>query len=280
MRKKKLRHFKEEYNLQTGYFTDGLPYARIGRENDILLNIEALSMKHKPPSGFNLTSFIKLSLPYLNKYTIYLVNRKPNLPENYLMDKMAEDYAKLIRREFKRKVDVIGISTGGQIALQLAVDHPDVIRKLIVISAAYRISEKGAKIERKAAEYFKEEKYGKTMATLAEFIFPSGFKKRIAKFFIRLIGKRMIGEVEYPNDFWVEVTADREMNLLDRLHEIEAPSLILSGESDIGYTADDVKKTAEKISKSELILYEGYGHNLFIINRKQLQKDISKFIKI
>lgn len=269
---------KDKQSLETGFFEDGLPYAKMGNGPKILFNIEALSFEHEPPSGFSLNQFKKSYSLFTEDYTVYLVGRRPNLPDDYLMDKMAKDYAEMIRREFKGPVDVVGVSTGGQIAHFLAADHPNTVRKLVIISAAYRLSEKGVEIERKAAEYFQKEKYGKCMATIMEMVFPSGIKGVFFKFIMRLIGKMMIRKVKYPNDFLVEVRADREMNFKDRLPEIKAPTLILSGELDVGYTVDDVRITAEGIPNSELILYKGYGHNLIMSNREQVLNNILEFL--
>lgn len=272
------KKIKKKYNVETGFFEDGLPYARIGNKPNILVNIEALSFKNEPPSGFALKQFIKGSSTFTDEYSVYLISRKQNLPEDYLFDKMADDYAKLIRREFKGPVDVMGVSTGGQIAQFLAADHPDVIRKLVIISAAYRLSEKGVEIEGKSEEYFMQQKYGKAFAAILDFIFNSKFMRSIAKFFTRLIGKKIMGKIEYPNDFLNEIRGDREMNFNDRLSEIKVPTLVMSGELDIGYTADDVRMTAEGIPNAKLILYKGYGHGLIMANRKQLQKDILEFL--
>ena len=272
------KKIKEKYNVETGFFEDGLPYARMGNKPNIIVNIEALSFKHEPPSRFALKQFVKTARAFTDEYTLYLVARRPNLPEDYLFDKMAEDYAKMIRREFKGPVDVMGVSTGGQLAHYLAADHPDVIRKLVIISAAYRLSERGIEIERKSEEFFKQGKYGKAFAAILDFILSSKITRGIAKFFVRLIGKKIIGEIEYPNDFLNEIRADREMNFRDRLGEIKAPTLVLSGELDIGYAADDVRETAEGIPNTELILYKGYGHNLMFSNREQVQEDILKFL--
>lgn len=269
---------QENYNVDIGFFEDGLPYARMGTQPNILVIIEALSFKHEPPSGFMLKQFIKSSSPFLANHTVYLIGRRPNLPENYLMDKMARDYAEAIRREFGKPVDIMGTSTGGQIALFLAADHPDIVRNLVIISAAYRLSERGVEIEQGAAEHFKRGKYGQVMAGLMDMIYPSGFKRGLLKFFIRLMGKMVIGTIEYPNDFLVEIQADREMNFKDRLAEIKARTLVVSGELDIAYSADDVRRTAEGIPNAELILYPGYGHNLAMANRKNLQNDIRKFL--
>ena len=279
MKMSKDKKIKENYNIETGFFEDGLPYARMGDKPNILLNIEALSFKHETPSGFTLKQFIKSAKLFTKSFSVYLVGRKPNLPKSYLFDKMADDYATMIRREFKIPIDVMGVSTGGQLAQYLAADHPDIVRKLVIISAAYRLSEKGVEIERKAAEYFKQNKYGKSLAAILDLLWTSRITRSITKFFTRLFGKYVIGEIEYPNDFLNEIQADREMNFKERLGEIKAPTLVMSGELDIGYSAEDVRLTAQYIPNSELILYERYGHNLIMSNRKQVQKDILEFLK-
>jgi pimeloyl-ACP methyl ester carboxylesterase len=277
--KEKFRKLREKYDLETGFFENGLPYARVGNKDNILINIEALSMKHEPPSGFILKDFIKLVEPFLTDYSAYFVGRKPDLSEDYFMPEMARDYGEMIQNEFQKPVTVMGLSTGGQIALNLAGDYPELIEKLVIISAAYRISKEGAEIEETSANYFKKGKFGKAIASSLDLIYTPGIKRSLMKFFIGITGNLLLGKVTYPNDYIIEVRADREMNFLGRLNEIEAPSLILSGESDICYDADDVRKTAEGIPNSKLILYEGFGHNLVMAHREQIQNDVLKFIK-
>jgi len=51
---------------------------------------------------------------------------------------MADDIAGLIKRLELGKADVMGYSLGGGVALQTAIRHPEVVRKLVVVSAGYR----------------------------------------------------------------------------------------------------------------------------------------------
>lgn len=46
--------YKEKYGIETGFSENGLPYARVGNNSEILFNIEALSFTNEPPSGFML----------------------------------------------------------------------------------------------------------------------------------------------------------------------------------------------------------------------------------
>jgi pimeloyl-ACP methyl ester carboxylesterase len=278
MSKPKNNKHKNKDEVEKGFYEDGLPYVRIGNKPNIIVSIEALSFKHEPASGFMLKQFLKEAKIFTEKYTVYLVGRKQNIPGDYSFDDMATDYGNMIRREFSKPVDIIGVSTGGQIAQYLAANHPDTVRKLVIISAAYRLSEKGIEIERKAAEYFQKGKYGRSLAVIMNMALSPGIKRSIIKFFIRLMGKRMVGKIKYPNDFLAEVKGDREMNFKDRLHEIEASTLIISGEDDIAYTLDDVQITSEGIPNNKLILYPGYGHNLMINKWKHVMKDALEFL--
>jgi pimeloyl-ACP methyl ester carboxylesterase len=53
-------------------------------------------------------------------------------------EQMADDTAGLIRHLELESADVVGFSMGGGVALQLAIRHPSLVRKLVVASAGYR----------------------------------------------------------------------------------------------------------------------------------------------
>jgi pimeloyl-ACP methyl ester carboxylesterase len=51
---------------------------------------------------------------------------------------MADDTAALIRYLKIAKADVMGYSVGGEVAIRTAIQHPEVVRKLVVVSATFR----------------------------------------------------------------------------------------------------------------------------------------------
>jgi len=53
-------------------------------------------------------------------------------------ERMADDTAALVRRLELEPADVVGYSMGGGIALQLALRHPALVRRLVVVSASFR----------------------------------------------------------------------------------------------------------------------------------------------
>jgi pimeloyl-ACP methyl ester carboxylesterase len=52
-------------------------------------------------------------------------------------EQMADDVAALLRHLEIEEADTFGYSTGGGVALQVAIRHPEVVRKLVVASASY-----------------------------------------------------------------------------------------------------------------------------------------------
>lgn len=53
-------------------------------------------------------------------------------------ERMADDIAALIKYLGLERADIMGYSVGGEVALRTAIQHPDRVRKLVVVSAAFR----------------------------------------------------------------------------------------------------------------------------------------------
>ena len=54
------------------------------------------------------------------------------------IEAMADDVAALIKHLGIQKADVMGYSLGGAVALRTAIQHPEVVRKLVLVSAAFK----------------------------------------------------------------------------------------------------------------------------------------------
>src|SRR5258708_33277802 len=50
---------------------------------------------------------------------------------------MGDDMAAILKQLGFKQVDVLGYSMGGMVAFRLAVQHPEVVRKLVLVSAPY-----------------------------------------------------------------------------------------------------------------------------------------------
>jgi pimeloyl-ACP methyl ester carboxylesterase len=55
------------------------------------------------------------------------------------MADLASHYATAIEDRFEGAIPILGFSTGGSIAQQFAVDHPELVRRLVLAGTACRL---------------------------------------------------------------------------------------------------------------------------------------------
>ncbi|HEX3712359.1 MAG TPA: alpha/beta fold hydrolase [Trebonia sp.] len=69
-------------------------------------------------------------------------SRRVDPPPGMTIADLADWHATAFRARFGEPVDLIGASGGGVVALQLALDHPQAARRLVLCVAASRIGER------------------------------------------------------------------------------------------------------------------------------------------
>jgi pimeloyl-ACP methyl ester carboxylesterase len=258
---------------ETGYSKNGLPYFRLGVSPQVLVFFEGLNFENKPPSGLQLRMVAGDAKRFAEEFTVYSVGRKPNLPIGYSTRDMAKDYATMIREELGGPVDVIGLSTGGTIAQYFALDYPDLVRHLVLASTGYRLSENGKKLQLDVGEMARQGKWKKAFPAMLDGLYPhGGLKKRFFKLMMWFMAKAPSN----PSDVLVTIEAEDKHNFKQLLPSINVPTLVIGGDEDFFYP---IRETAEGIPNAELIFYKGFGHNAWLDNRQQFQKDIKEFLK-
>jgi len=259
--------------VKTGYFKNGLPYICIGDSPRNLVIFGGLDFDHKPPSGLWLPMFTGGYKRLAEGFTVYVVSRKPGLPAGYSMQDMSNDYATMIRDELGGPVDVMGLSTGGPMAQHFAVDHPDLVRRLVLALTGYRLTERGAELQRRMGDLARQRKWRAAYSTIVGGMYPRGIKKYLVKLFMWLFGA--IGAPADPADGLVEIEAEDKHDFKERLAEIKVPTLVIGGEEDYFYP---IRETAMGIPNAKLILYEGLGHNVMFDRNRQFSEDVLAFL--
>jgi len=64
--------------------------------------------------------------------------RTADIDRPFSFEQFADDVAALMRHIGVAKADILGYSLGGGVALQMAIRHPDMCDKLVIVSATYR----------------------------------------------------------------------------------------------------------------------------------------------
>ncbi len=264
-----------EPQASAGYFHCGLPYVRIGHGPRPLVVLQGLFFENKPQSRLMVQMYAFLE----REYTMYVVLRKPGLPQGYTMRNMADDYATMIQEEFGGPVDVIGVSTGGSIAQHLAADHPNLVRRLVIQSSAYVLTEESRKMQMLIGHLAEQRRWAEAYAVMFGPMMPhQGIMKYLSGPIVWL-GSHALGLLaapKDPSDLVVTVEAEDKHDFRDRLAEITAPTLVVAGDRDPFYTEALFRETAAGIPKARLILYPGMGHPA---SGKQFARDVLAFLR-
>ncbi len=251
-----------------------MPYNRSGSGPDDLIVFQGLLFENKPQPILFSRSYKFL----WDRYTVYEVLRKPGMPDGYTLENMADDYAELIRSEFTPPVDIIGLSTGGSIAQVFAVRHPDLIRRLVIHSSAYKLSEPARELQKRIARQARERNWTGAYAWMLDYILPVRQPQRILMQLVFPFVAWMMGLFNHPanaSDLVTTVDAEDRFNYKNHLAEITVPTLIAAGEKDPFYTEKLFRETADGITGARLALYPDMGHPA---SGKQFEADVLEFL--
>ena len=258
-----------------GTFPCGIPFNRLGRGPKPLVIFQGLVFENKPQPAMMVRSYAFLG----EAYTVYSVVRRPGLPEGCTLSDMGDAYAVMIREEFGGPVDVIGLSTGGSIAQPFAADHPDLVRRLVIHSSAYTLSENARRLQWRVGELAAEGRWREAYTLVVGAVMPQEGLGAAAGRPLGWVAGSLMAALDppaSPADLIATVRAEDSFNFKDRLGQITAPTLVVAGEKDPFYTPELFRETAAGIPGARLILYPGQGHPA---GGKQFERDVLDFLQ-
>ena len=234
-------------------------YAAFGSGDKKLIALPGLSDGLATVKGKALV----LSLPYrkhLKEYTVYMFSRKNAMPEDYSVRDMAEDQVKAMKELGIEDAYVLGVSQGGMIAQYIAIDHPEMVRKLILaVTAPYA----NPLLRKSVGEWISMAKRGDhaaLMADTAEKTYSEGYLKKNRKYLPLLAAFTKPHSYER---FLRNAEAILHFDVRDELAKIKCPTLILAGSDDHTVGNEAVDELNSAIAGSEKYIYEGYGHGAY-----------------
>jgi 2-succinyl-6-hydroxy-2,4-cyclohexadiene-1-carboxylate synthase len=188
----------------------------------------------------------------------------PTDPARYAIERQADDLFDLARDVGAAPVDVVGYSMGARIALQLAIDHPRAVRRLVLESPSAGIADPAGRVRRRTAD--------EALATTIErdgvvaFVdrwadqpmfashagLPTATRARLRR---QRLGHTPLGLANALRGGGQGAMAPLE----DRLATVRAPTLVLTGSLDPA-GRERAAAVARGIPGSHLEVVEGAGH--------------------
>jgi pimeloyl-ACP methyl ester carboxylesterase len=102
--------------------------------------------------------------------------------------------------------------------------------------------------------------------------------KRLARAFMKVFGRIVLGTPSDPSDFLTTLEADLGHDTTGRLAEISAPTLIVGGTEDPFFSEGLLRETAGGVPDATLRVYEGVGHGVPKERKRQYESDVLAFL--
>ena len=239
-----------------GQFSSGLPYLKLGK-GPPLIQASSLSSQHANPQGLSRRMAVSWAAPFAEHFTIYLTNRRPGLAVGATMSDIAGDYAVAIEQDLGEPVMLHGTSAGGSVALQLAIDHPMLVRRLVVAASACRLPPHVHQVQ---AEAVRLAQNGEGRRALA--LYMGSLVPRPVGFAARGLGWLMGGGFtpEKRSDMLITLGAECMFDAESELSHVQAAALVLGGTNDRFYTEELFRRTAAGIPDGRAVILPGKSH--------------------
>ncbi|GAB2514389.1 alpha/beta fold hydrolase [Nocardia heshunensis] len=260
------------FDVCEGTLAHGLPYLAFGSGQPLLF-LRWFTPDHANPTGWLRRSEIETLAPLARRFRVYAVGRAPGMPMGTTMAEIATQHAEAIRAEFGTAVDVLGVSSGGSVALQLAADHPDVVRTLTVASSGDTLSAPARRAQMNYANAVAAGRRG--LHHTAPVMVRSRTVVRLITAILWLADPLV--RPENPADTAAFLYAEDTFDLGERLAEITAPTLVIGGDHDASYPVETFRRTAAGIPNARLTIYHGIGHQ-GVVKHVRFAEDVITFI--
>jgi pimeloyl-ACP methyl ester carboxylesterase len=186
------------------------------------------------------------------------------------VEECADWLREYIQAQEYEDIVLAGHSFGGAIALMYALRYPQELQGIIIMGSGARLRvhpmflaplEEAIKGNTQKWHEFVEEMYRLT---------PEDYQAEIVE------KQKAIGPTVMLNDF----LCCNKFDIMDRVHEIKVPTLIICGESDIMTPVKFANYLGDKIANSRVMVVPQSGHFVFAEKPNAVNKSIEDFIKV
>ena len=175
----------------------------------------------------------------------------------YSFTELAGDVWKTLDDRSIEKVDLVGLSAGGFLALRLALDHPERIRRLVVIGAAAHCDNHTRAVGERWAEVYRDEGFDAySLRLLKDLFYPDWIEAHLEvadAFRDKLRAVDLRGPIQWA-------LSVRTFDLRGRLGRLKAPTLIIHGVDDQVVDSAHARLLRVSIPGAELKLMPQTGH--------------------
>lgn len=210
---------------------------------------------------------------FAKDHRITVLSRKNRLSEGYSTREMASDLRDAMGMLGIDTAHVLGVSQGGMIAQFLAIDHPDVVDRLVIGVSLARQNDTIQRVIGGWVAMAEQGDYRALTIDSMEKTYPASKVKRYRPFYPLLT---RFGKPSDLSRFLIQARSCLGHDAHDELDRIVAPTLVIGDDDDRVVGRNTSQELAARIPNSELSLTSGLGHAAF--QAKEFNEQVLRFL--
>lgn len=196
---------------------------------------------------------------FADDYTVYLFDRKKELPYGYRVEDMAEDVYRVLSQLGIKTADVYGVSQGGMMAQCLALRHPGFVRRLALCSTLCRANDTMRSAVSQWLKYAQDADVVALNRCFFRQVYSPAFLEQVSELLPAL---EQVGTPEDCARFAILAQACADFDVSDNVSSIRCPTLVLGDMNDQVTGSDGSRELAQRIG-CECFLYDKYSHAVY-----------------
>ena len=230
-------------------------YFRFGQGEETFVILPGLSVQSVMGFAQSVADAYQL---LADNYTVYVFDRRNELPGSYNVFDMADDTAEVFKTLGLENINLFGASQGGMIAMIIAIKYPELVRKLVLGSTACCIEEGRHQKVEKWVDYAKSGDKEALYLAFGEAIYPEGVYQQSRELLIE--AAKTVTDEDLKR-FIVLAQGMENYDVSGDLEKIKCPVLVLGSRDDNVLGGEASLQIVERLkTEKSLHMYEGYGH--------------------
>ncbi len=172
------------------------------------------------------------------------------------------------------RAHIMGISLGGLVAQAIAIEHPERVLKLVLAATlpgtdSLYIGEK--------AQAFARNLSTMDMDKVGNLLVPLAFNNPAVAYMVKLFSRTPWAS-RYKT-YVKQMQSIGSYNIVDRLHLIQALTLVIAGSRDRIVSPHSSEIIAGKIPKAKLVIVKGGSHAFFLEMSRRFNREVLQFLQ-
>ena len=230
-----------------------MDYITFGKGKKPLVMIQGLNTNGIKGASVSLAYMYRI---FAKDFKVYLFDRREDIKADVTIKDLADDMALAMDTIGICDAYILGVSQGGMIAQYLAVDRPDLVKKLVLAVTLSKNNDTVISVVNSWTDMTKQGDFRRLVRDMAEKMYSDAYIKRYRLFM------PLLTILQKPKDVHRFITLSKSCltcDIYDELDKIKCPVLVIGGGKDKVVGGKSSEEIAQKLG-CEIYMYDNLGH--------------------